>query len=442
MKIKLSDHFTYRNLLRFTLPSVVMVVFTSLYTIVDGIFVSNVAGSRAFAALNLIWPVIAIMGTIGFMIGTGGSALVAKLLGEHKEKEANACFSLLIYFLIAVSVVLSLISSTFIGQFAELLGATPEMIPDCVAYGRTLAFMLCGYFLQAAFQSFLVTAERPSLGLLLSLFAGFTNMTLDYLFICVFRMGIFGAALATGLSWIVGGFGPLIFFLSKNSTPLRLGKPEWNWRHIGQSCFNGSSEMVTNLSMSVITVLYNYELMKLIGEGGVVAYGILQYISFVFAGAFLGYSMGIAPVISYHYGAENHSELKNLLKKSLTLITLTAIVMVILAELSAGQLASIFVSGDPTLMEITIHAIRIYSVSFLLCGFNIFGSSFFTALNNGFVSAAISFLRTFVFQIASIIVLPIFFGLTGIWSAVIVAETLSCVVVALFFNKERKKYGY
>lgn len=442
MKIRLSDHFTYRNLLRFTLPSVIMIVFTSLYTIVDGIFVSNVAGSRAFASLNLIWPVIAIMGTVGFMIGTGGSALVAKLLGEHKQKEANACFSLLIYFLIAVSVILSLISSIFIEEFAQLLGATPEMLPDCIAYGRTLAFMLSGYFLQAAFQSFLVTAERPSLGLCLSVLAGLTNMALDYLFIYVFQMGIFGAALATGLSWIVGGFVPLLFFLSKNSTPLRLGKPERNLRHIGQSCFNGSSEMVTNLSMSVITVLYNYELMKLIGENGVVAYGILQYISFVFAGAFLGYSMGVAPIVSYHYGAGNHSELKNLLKKSLTLITYTSIVMVILAELSAGQLASIFVSGDPALMEMTIHAIRIYSISFLLCGFNIFGSSFFTALNNGFVSAAISFLRTFVFQILSIVVLPIFFGLNGIWSAVIVAETLSFVVVMLFLNKERKKYGY
>lgn len=442
MKIRLSDHFTYRNLLRFTLPSVIMIVFTSLYTIVDGIFVSNVAGSRAFAALNLIWPVIAIMGTVGFMIGTGGSALVAKLLGEHKQKEANACFSLLIYFLIAVSVVLSLISSIFIEEFAQLLGATPEMLPDCIAYGRTLAFMLSGYFLQAAFQSFLVTAERPSLGLCLSVLAGLTNMALDYLFIYVFQMGIFGAALATGLSWIVGGFVPLLFFLSKNSTPLRLGKPEWNLRHIGQSCFNGSSEMVTNLSMSVITVLYNYELMKLIGENGVVAYGILQYISFVFAGAFLGYSMGVAPIVSYHYGAGNHSELKNLLKKSLTLITYTSIVMVILAELSASQLASIFVSSDPALMEMTIHAIRIYSISFLLCGFNIFGSSFFTALNNGFVSAAISFLRTFVFQILSIVVLPIFFGLNGIWSAVIVAEALSFVIVMLFLKKERKKYGY
>lgn len=442
MQIKLSDHFTFNKLLRFTIPSVIMVIFTSLYTIVDGIFVSNVAGSTAFAALNLIWPVIAIMGSFGFMIGTGGSALVAKLLGQDKKKEANACFSLLIYTLIAIALVCSIIGAIWIEEFALLLGASPEMLPDCVAYGRTLACMMIGYFLQAAFQSFLVTAERPQIGLMLTILAGLTNMILDYVLIYVFDMGIFGAALATGLSWIVGGIVPFLYFLSPNSTPLRLGAPKWDIRQIGKSCFNGSSEMVTNLSMSVVSILYNYELMKLIGADGVVAYGILQYISFVFAGAFLGYSMGIAPVISYQYGVQNHQELHGLLKKSLILISGTSLVLVVIAELSAPVLASVFVSGSKELMEMTTAAIRIYSVAFLLCGFNIFGSSFFTALNNGFVSAAISLLRTFVFQILAILILPLLFGLNGIWSAVIMAEGFSFVIVMIFLVQNKKKYGY
>lgn len=302
--------------------------------------------------------------------------------------------------------------------------------------------MMIGYFLQAAFQSFLVTAERPQIGLMLTILAGLTNMILDYVLIYVFDMGIFGAALATGLSWIVGGIVPFLYFLSPNSTPLRLGAPKWDIRQIGQSCFNGSSEMVTNLSMSVVSILYNYELMKLIGADGVVAYGILQYISFVFAGAFLGYSMGIAPVISYQYGAQNHQELHGLLKKSLILISGTSLVLVVIAELSAPVLASVFVSGSKELMEMTTAAIRIYSVAFLLCGFNIFGSSFFTALNNGFVSAAISLLRTFVFQILAILILPLLFGLNGIWSAVIMAEGFSFVIVMIFLVQNKKKYGY
>ena len=443
MTIRLSDHFTVGKLLRFTLPSVVMVIFTSLYTIVDGIFVANVAGSQAFAALNLIWPVIAIMGTFGFMIGTGGSALVAKLLGEQKKREANEVFSLLVYSLIVVALVMSVVGAVWIKDFARLLGATEQMLPDCVAYGRTLALMMTGYFLQNAFQAFLVTAERPTLGLLLTIIAGVMNMVLDYLLIAVAGLGIFGAALATGLSWIVGGIIPFVFFVTPaNGTPLRVSKTRWNGKALLQSCFNGSSEMVTNLSMSVITVLYNFELMKMIGADGVVAYGVLQYISFVFAGAFLGYGVGIAAIISYHYGAGNTGELDSLLKKSLALIAITALVLTIVAEISAPWLAMVFVNGSASLGALTVHAIRIYSVSFLLCGFNIFGSSFFTALNNGLVSAAISFVRTFLFQIACILILPKLFGLDGIWSAVVVAESLSLLVVVFFLRKEKARYGY
>ncbi len=440
--IQLSDHFTYKKLLSFTIPSIVMVIFTSLYTIVDGIFVSNVAGNDAFAALNLIWPIIAIMGAVGFMIGMGGSALIAKTLGEGEHTKANEIFSMLIYVLMGIGALLSVIGIFFMEDFARLLGASEKLVPYCVIYGRTLSIFMVGYFLQNASQSFLVTAERPKLSLALTLAAGFTNIVLDYLFISVFRWGILGAALATGLSWLVGGIIPFFYFLFPNPTPLALGKTRLDLRALGQACFNGSSEMISNLSMSVINVLYNLELMKMIGSDGVVAYGIIQYIAFVFVGAYLGYAFGITPVLGYQYGANNHKELKNLLKKSLILIAIAAFVLTILAEMMANLLASIFVSYSIELMTLTSHAIRIYSLSFLVAGFNIFASSFFTALNNGLISGLLSFVRTFVFQVVSIIVMPLLFGLDGIWAAILVAEVGALFVSAFFLNKEKKKYGY
>lgn len=442
MRIQLSDHFTYRKLLAFTIPSIIMMIFTSLYTIVDGIFVSNVAGSQAFAALNLIWPLISIMGAFGFMIGIGGSALVAKTLGEGKLEKANSYFSLLIYFLILVALILSVFGAIFVEDIARLLGASEAMLPDCVIYGRTLSLLQIGYFLQNAFQSFLVTAERPKLSLGLTLITGIINIVLDYTLIYKLNLGIFGAALATGLSWIVGGLIPFVFFARENSTPLRLGKTQMDWSALRKSCLNGSSEMISNLSMSVINVLYNYELMIWIGSDGVVAYGIIQYIAFVFVGTYLGYSFGITPVISYQYGAGNKKELKNLLSKSLVFILMASILLTSLAELSAPMLASIFVSYSSYLMELSVQAIHIYSISFLLAGFNIFASSFFTALNNGWVSGLLSFVRTFLFQVVWILVLPLLLGFRGIWMAIIVAEAWALLVSVFFYYKEKKRYGY
>ena len=442
MKIQLSDHFSYSKLIKFTLPTIAMMIFTSIYGVVDGVFVSNCVGSDAFAAVNLIMPIIMILGSVGFMIGTGGSAIVSKTLGEGKKEKANEYFSMLVYLCVVSGVILSVIGIIFTGPIAVLLGAKGSIAKDCVTYGRTVFFMLTGLFLQNAFQSFLVVAEKPKLGLFVTLLAGFTNMFLDFLFVYVLRFGVFGAALATGISQFVGSVIPIIYFAGGKNNVLKLTKCRFNKDIIIKTCINGSSEMVTNMSMSLVNILYNMQLMKYIGTNGVVAYGIIMYVGFIFVGPYMGYAVGSAPVISYHYGAGNKDELKNLFKRSLTIIIVSSVVMTLIAEIIAGYLAGIFVSYDNNLLELTTEAIRIYAVSYLISGVNIFASSFFTALNNGVVSAVISFMRMFVFQIVMILLLPVVLGISGIWTAVIAAEVLSVVISVMFLVKNRKKYSY
>ena len=442
MKIQLSDHFSYSKLIKFTLPTIAMMIFTSIYGVVDGVFVSNCVGSDAFAAVNLIMPIIMILGSVGFMIGTGGSAIVSKTLGEGKKEKANEYFSMLVYLCVVSGVILSVIGIIFTGPIAVLLGAKGSIAKDCVTYGRTVFFMLTGLFLQNAFQSFLVVAEKPKLGLFVTLLAGFTNMFLDFLFVYVLRFGVFGAALATGISQFVGSVIPIIYFAGGKNNVLKLTKCRFNKDIIIKTCINGSSEMVTNMSMSLVNILYNMQLMKYIGTNGVVAYGIIMYVGFIFVGTYMGYAVGSAPVISYHYGAGNKDELKNLLKRSLTIIIVSSVVMTLIAEIIAGYLAGIFVSYDNNLLELTTEAIRIYAVSYLISGVNIFASSFFTALNNGVVSAVISFMRMFVFQIVMILLLPVVLGISRIWTAVIAAEVLSVVISVMFLVKNRKKYSY
>ena len=442
MKIQLSDHFSYSKLIKFTLPTIAMMIFTSIYGVVDGVFVSNYVGSDAFAAVNLIMPIIMILGSVGFMIGTGGSAIVSKTLGEGKKEKANEYFSMLVYLCVVSGVILSVIGIIFTGPIAVLLGAKGSIAKDCVTYGRTVFFMLTGLFLQNAFQSFLVVAEKPKLGLFVTLLAGFTNMFLDFLFVYVLRFGVFGAALATGISQFVGSVIPIIYFAGGKNNVLKLTKCRFNKDIIIKTCINGSSEMVTNMSMSLVNILYNMQLMKYIGTNGVVAYGIIMYVGFIFVGTYMGYAVGSAPVISYHYGAGNKDELKNLFKRSLTIIIVSSVVMTLIAEIIAGYLAGIFVSYDNNLLELTTEAIRIYAVSYLISGINIFASSFFTALNNGVVSAVISFMRMFVFQIVMILLLPVVLGISGIWTAVIAAEVLSVVISVMFLVKNRKKYSY
>lgn len=442
MQIQLSEHFNYKKLIRFTIPAIVMMIFTSIYGVVDGLFVSNVAGSDAFASVNLIMPALMILGSVGFMIGTGGSALVSLTLGTGDKKRANEIFSMLIYFLIGAGIVISVIGVIIMEPVAKMLGADETTLENCVIYGRTLMVAMTPFLLQNAFQSFLVVAERPKMGLVVSVVSGVINMVLDFLFIYVFRMGVFGAALATGISQFAGSIVPLVYFFKKNNSPLRLVKTKFNAGYLIRSCANGSSEMLTNLSMSLVNMLYNFQLLKLAGANGVVAYGIIMYVGFIFAGTFIGYSIGVAPIIGYHYGAGNEKELKNLLKRSLVIIGCSAVFLTAAAELLSGVLAGVFVGYDAGLLEMTTTAIRLYVICYLVAGFNIFASSFFTALNNGLVSALISFLRTLVFQIVMIYLLPVFWGLNGIWLAVVFAEILSLAVSLSCFIANRKKYNY
>lgn len=442
MNIQLSEHFTYKKLIKFTIPTIIMLIFTSIYGVVDGIFVSNCVGSEAFAAVNLIMPAIMILGSIGFMIGTGGSALVSKTIGEGDTEKAKEYFSMLIYVLIIIGIILSIFGFIIIRPVSILLGAEGEMIETCVVYGRVLLVALVAFLLQNCFQSFLIVAEKPKMGLWISIIAGITNMVLDFLFIYILKMGVFGAALATGISAFVGGIVPFIYFLRENDSSLRIVKTKFQLKTILNACSNGSSEMVTNISMSLVNMLYNFQLMKYAGADGVVAYGIIMYVGFIFSGTYLGYSLGSAPIIGYHYGAGNKEELKSLLKKSLQLLAITSVIMTVAAEILSKPLASIFVSYDAELLAMTTNAIRIYAISYIISGINIFASSFFTALNNGFVSAAISFLRTLVFQIAMIFILPIIWGLNGIWFAVAFAEVLSLVVSIIFLVYNRKRYEY
>lgn len=442
MKIKLSDHFTYSKLLRFVFPSIIMMVFTSIYGVVDGLFVSNFAGKTAFASINLVMPFVMILGGIGFMIGTGGTALVSKVLGEGKKEKANKIFTMMIIFTLLLGTLLSVIGVTSMPWVAKFLGATEEMMADCVLYGRIVTGFTVAFMLQNVFQSFLISAEKPKLGLLATVLAGITNMALDAIFIIVFKWGVAGAAIATGLSQCVGGIFPLIYFLRKNSSLLRLTKTKLEIKPILNACGNGSSELMSNISSSVVSMIYNFQLMKYVGEDGVSAYGVLMYVQFIFVAIYIGYSIGCAPITGYHFGARNHNELKNMLRKSSFLSAVSGVVLTILAILLSSPLAKIFVGYDKELYELTRHAFRLFAYSFLLAGFNIFTSSFFTALNNGAVSAAISFMRTLIFQTSSVLILPIFLGVDGIWWAITVAEFFAFILSLIFLFAKRKKYNY
>lgn len=440
--IRLSDHFTYGKLLCFTLPSMVMMVFTSIYGVVDGLFVSNFVGKTAFASVNLVMPFVMILGGMGFMIGTGGTALVSKILGEGDPENANRTFSMMVLFTLALGVVLSGIGIAFMGPVARFLGATDAMMADCVLYGRIVTGFTFAFMLQNVFQSFFIAAEKPKLGLKVTVAAGVTNMVLDALFIAVFKWGVAGAALATGLSQCVGGVLPLVYFLQPNTSLLRLSPTRLRIRPILAACGNGSSELMSNISSSLVGMLYNFQLMRLAGEDGVSTYGVLMYVQFIFISLFVGYSIGCAPVVGYHYGAQNHGELKNLLGKSVLLMGGGGVVLTALAMALAQPMAHLFVGYDAGLFSLTVHAFRLFAWSFLLAGFNIFTSGFFTALNNGAVSAAISFLRTLVLQSASVLILPIFFGVDGIWWAITVAEVFAFLISGMFLLLKRNKYHY
>ena len=442
MKIQLSEHFTYKKLLRFVLPSIVMMIFTSIYGVVDGLFVSNYVGKTAFAAVNLIMPFLMAISALGFMIGTGGSAIVAKTLGEGKKEQANEYFSMLVYLTLIGGIVLSALGILFSPLIARGLGADGALLTNCVLYARITLLSMPAFMLQNVFQSFFVTAEKPKLGLGVIVIAGVTNMVLDFLLVGVFQIGLAGAAFATVTSECIGGLFPILYFARKNSSLLKLGRTHFNGKIFLCACGNGSSELMTNLSSSIVNSLYNIQLMNLAGENGVAAFGTIMYVNFIFIAIFLGYSIGSAPLVSYHYGAGNHDEFKNLFQKSLRLIGIWGRMLFILAQLIARPLAAIFVGYDADLFSMTQNGFRIYCIAYLINGFNIYGSSFFTALNNGLISAAISFLRTLVFQLAAVLLLPLLLGINGIWSAVAVAELLTLGLTVTFFVRNRKKYHY
>ncbi|MBR1445160.1 MAG: MATE family efflux transporter [Firmicutes bacterium] len=442
MKIKISDHFTYTKLLKFTFPSIIMMIFTSIYGIIDGFFVSNYVGPTQFSALNLIMPYLMLFGILGFMFGTGGSALVAAIFGAGNEKRANRIFSLLIYILIIIGAVFTIVGILIIRPVAIFLGASEQMLPYCVSYGTILMLAIIPFMLQTTFQSFFVTAERPDLGLFVTVASGVVNIVLDALLVAKFQFGLEGAASATAISQLTGGIIPLIYFALPNKSRLRLGKTKFEGRAVLQTCINGSSELMTNASLSLVNMLYNYQLMQLEGEAGVLAYGIIMYVNFIFISIFIGYSIGSCPIVSFHYGAENKNELKNLLKKSFTLIVIFSILLTLSAEFLAEPLAKIFVSYDKELLDLSKRGLMLYSISYTVTGFSIYGSAFFTALNNGMVSALISFARTLLFQIIAVLILPLILGTDGIWLSIVFAETVSLFLTVFCFAKNKKRYGY
>ena len=442
MRIRLSDHFNYRRLLRFALPSIAMMVFTSVYGVVDGFFISNYVGKTPFAAVNFIIPFLMLLGPIGFMLGAGGSALIGKYLGEGKSEAANALFSMLIYLTVAVAVLIAAVGIWILEPAAKLLGADATMLPICVRYGRILLLGMPALMLQFEFHSFFVTAEKPQMGLYVTVAAGCMNMLLDWLLVGILRLDVEGAALATVASQAVGGIVPLFYFLRPNPSLLRIGKARFDGKALRKVLGNGSSEFVSNVSMSVVSMLYNAQLMKYAGENGVSAYGVLMYVCFVFISIFVGYSVGTAPIVSYHFGAQNTQELRSLRYKSLWILCVCSVLMVLTAQMLAKPLARLYVGNDPELVKMTLRAFRIFGFSFLFAAIPIFGSSFFTALNDGKTSALISFLRTLVFQVGAVLLLPLTFGLDGIWYSLVVAELAASLVTWAFWRTKQSKYQY
>lgn len=441
-QIKLSDHFTYKKLILFTIPSMIMMVFTSIYGVVDGFFVSNFAGKTPFAAVNFIMPYLIIIGTPGFMLGTGGSALVSKLMGEGEKEKANHTFSLLTYTAIVLGVVIAIVSVIFLPQIAALMGAEGELLSNSILYGRILAAACPSYVLQMMFQSFFVAAEKPKLGLWVTVASGVTNMVMDYVLVGLFPCGLVGAAVATVLSQCMGAAIPLVYFFRYNTSLLRLGKARFEAKALLQTTTNGASELMSNISMSLVSILYNIQLLDYAGENGVAAYGTMMYVNMIFLALFFGYSIGSAPVVSFHFGAVNHRELRNLKQKGIVIIGAFSVVMLACAFVLARPLAQLFVGYDKELYDLTIHGFYIFAFSFPFAGYAILLSGFFTALNDGLTSAIISFLRTLVFQIAAVTLLPMIWGIDGIWLSLVVAEIMAASIGFVFLFVKKKKYHY
>ena len=442
MRIRLSDHFTYKKLLLFTLPSIGMMVFTSVYGIVDGFFVSNFAGKNAFAAVNFILPFLSLWGGLGFMFGAGGSALIGKTLGEGNPEKANRIFSLLTYISLILGAFLAALCFIFLEPIAIFIGATPEILDDCLLYGRIISLPLPAYILQNEFQAFCIVAEKPQFGLIVSLITGCGNILLDFLLVGFLGWGIAGAAIATAISQFSGGIVLLVYFSRPNQSLLRLSKMIMDVKALVKTISNGMSELVSNFSFCLVSMLYNLQLIRYSGEDGVAAYGVLMYVGFIFFAVFVGFTVGMSPVVSYHFGAQNHTELKNLRQKCIRIIIGFSCLMFIASEMLALPFSSLFVGYDPALLSLTCRGFIVFSFSFLFCGMAVFGSAFFTALNDGVTSAIISFLRTLVFQVGSVLLLPLWFDVDGIWFSLVVAEVAAFFLTFIFLVLKKKKYHY
>lgn len=442
MTIKLSDHFTNSKLFKFVIPSVIMMIFSAIYGVVDGLFVSNFVGDTGLAAVNFTWPLVMLLATPGFMFGTGGGALVGKLLGEKKNDKANSLFSLSIYTTIIIGVIFAILSFIFMDRILILMGAENDLLEYSIVYGRINVIATPFFMIQMAAQTFFITAEKPKVGLISTVFAGVANIFFDFLFIVVFDMGIKGAAIGTALSTLTGGVIPLVYFMKKNTSLLRLGKTKIDFKALSKATTNGSSELMSNISMNIVAILYNNQLLKYVGDYGVSAYGVIMYVNFFFVSIFIGYSVGVAPIVSYNYGAQNDDELKNIFKKSIYFIIPTSILMFVLCYFLAYPISYIFVSYNKELLDLTTSGFKIFCFSFIFVGLAIFGPSFFTALNNGLISALIAFLRTLVFQILAVIFLPKLLGVDGIWLSVVFAEFMSFILSMMFLIIKKKKYNY
>lgn len=443
MKIALSGHYGYMRLVRSSVPSILMMLVGSIYSVVDGLFVSNFVGTTAFAALNVIWPAIMIIGAIGLMIGTGGTALVSMTKGTGDPERADQLFSMLVRFTLLTAVVFMVPLFFLMEPLARMLGADGEMVHQCVVYGRICALGLPAFMLQMTFQSFFMTAEKPQLGTIMSLVCALTNMALDALFIVGFHWGLAGAAAASMIACCVGGFYPLWYFGSRfNTSSLKMVRAPFERKPILKACSNGLSEYVGNISFNILAICYNLQLLRMMGENGVAAYSVLLYYGYVFAAVFFGFNIAVAPVVGYNYGAENYGELRSLLRHSTVLLFILGALMTLASELLAGPAARLFVGYDPELTALTRHAIHLYMISFFLAGFNIFVSAWFTALNNGRVSALVSFLRSLVFELGFVFLLPAFIGPDGIWLAVDAADVCCLILSVTLLLAYRKRYGY
>lgn len=442
MRIQLSDHFNYKKLFRFVLPTIAMMVFTSIYGVIDGLFISNFVGKNPFSAVNLIMPFLMILGAVGFMIGTGGSAIISRVLGEKDSIRANQYFSLLVYTTLVMGVILAVVGELIVPYVAKWLKADEQLYDYCVLYARIVLVGMPFFMLQQVFQPFLTTAEKPKLAFLVTLIAGCTNIALDALFVAGLKWGVKGAAIATIISQMIGGTIPFIYFFSKNNSLLHLGKTKWYGKILLKTCTNGSSEFVSNISGSVVSIVFNLQLLKYAGNDGIAAYGTMMYVNFIYVAIFIGYSIGTAPLIGYNFGAQNHQELKNIFKKSMLIMGLFGILMTGLALALANPISLLFVGYDEHLLAMTKKAFFIFSFAFLFTGFSIFSSSLFTALNNGIISAIVSFLRSLVYQISCVFILPLLFGLNGIWLSMLFAEILSMLTAMCFVLLKRKKYHY